>query len=656
MGEKVTFDPVNKIIQVTQVPVDGVVTINVKTDIYSDGKEDWKTDPNLIKYTFPLRSVGGDPLPGEKALGSTYFLSLPWRIKPYGASHTLRVNGNFYMEDGSSAFISPDGAYTVTIESTVSNLVDSQVAQLPEIEHASYQNHVWVDATSSNSGTEYPVGTRRIPVNNMIDAISIAKERGFGAIGLLSQVTIGAGVDLRGLMVVGFGGQESDIQTIVIIGSEAQTHNCEFYYCYVTGEIGGRNYMNTCTFGNLSGMDGLCLNCVVLGDVQIGSGGRLTLAECMSINNPDRNVFDMGGSGQTLILSQFSGHIVLANKTGPEIATLGFATGSVEIASTVENGEINIQGNVGIIDNSTGTAIVDRHTVTVPDVVYNDGIWIDNVNGIESSEYPTGISSRPVKGNDNAIALANRYSITVFNVIGTITVDRDFIGVRVIGDISLTNSLIVFNSPGYNYRDSRFERLTITGILSTESTNQQYENCIIQDLTNVQGLITESAIGGTISVNGDLFMRNISTTGHPVIIDISVAPASSYRWDMDSAHIQIEGMTADSLIALTIRNGELIIGVSCTGGTIHVHGNVIITDNSGGAVIIEDFTNTTDTADAVFSRLENSHNASLLSRKIQTNKAVISEDRRRVTIFDDDGITALIEFDISEDQLQRIPI
>jgi len=83
---------------------------------------------------------------------------------------------------------------------------------------------------------------------------------------------------------------------------------------------------------------------------------------------------------------------------------------------------------------------------------------------------------------------------------------------------------------------------------------------------------------------------------------------------------------------------------------------VTITDNSGGAVIIEDFTNTTDTADAVFSRLENSHNASLLSRKMQTNKAVISEDRRRVTIFDDDGVTALVEFDISEDQLQRIPI
>ena len=43
------------------------------------------------------------------------------------------------------------------------------------------------------------------------------------------------------------------------------------------------------------------------------------------------------------------------------------------------------------------------------------------------------------------------------------------------------------------------------------------------------------------------------------------------------------------------------------------------------------------------------------SRKMQTNKAVISEDNKTVNIFDDDGITIIHSFDISEDKFTRTP-
>lgn len=44
-----------------------------------------------------------------------------------------------------------------------------------------------------------------------------------------------------------------------------------------------------------------------------------------------------------------------------------------------------------------------------------------------------------------------------------------------------------------------------------------------------------------------------------------------------------------------------------------------------------------------------------LSRKLQTNKAVVSEDNKLVTIYDDDRITILHSFDISDDKLSRTP-
>ena len=43
------------------------------------------------------------------------------------------------------------------------------------------------------------------------------------------------------------------------------------------------------------------------------------------------------------------------------------------------------------------------------------------------------------------------------------------------------------------------------------------------------------------------------------------------------------------------------------------------------------------------------------ARKMQTNKAEISQDNKTVNIFDDDGITIIHSFDISEDKFTRTP-
>lgn len=43
------------------------------------------------------------------------------------------------------------------------------------------------------------------------------------------------------------------------------------------------------------------------------------------------------------------------------------------------------------------------------------------------------------------------------------------------------------------------------------------------------------------------------------------------------------------------------------------------------------------------------------SRKMQTNKAEISQDNKTVNIYDDDGITIIHSFDVSEDKLTRTP-
>jgi hypothetical protein len=145
---KVVFDGPNKLIHVAF----GVTTIDVRRDLYSAWKEWIQKNPDGLisaRFFYATRSVGGDPLPGGRQLGSTFFLSNGWRIKPYQGSYRLVITGNLYTDEGESPFVDADGLLNnIRIESTVSTLVEavgvgtrSEVAEAVwGIDPANYEN------------------------------------------------------------------------------------------------------------------------------------------------------------------------------------------------------------------------------------------------------------------------------------------------------------------------------------------------------------------------------------------------------------------------------------------------------------------------------------------------------------------------------------
>lgn len=123
MGAKVTFNATTRRIEVTQAPdVNGVIRLNVKVDIYSDGKEDWLADADLQKMQFPVDALGGNPTP-EGVLGDSYILRYGWRIQPYEADHTLIIDGNLFPEID-PLVVDTVGAYRVEVKEKVSTLVE----------------------------------------------------------------------------------------------------------------------------------------------------------------------------------------------------------------------------------------------------------------------------------------------------------------------------------------------------------------------------------------------------------------------------------------------------------------------------------------------------------------------------------------------------
>lgn len=369
MGLKVTADPFTRLIQVTLAPVlengDMVVDLDIQEDIYSDLKEDWVSNEILRKLKFPVRAVGGDPLPGSKVLGDTYFLASDWKIAPYEGSHRFRVNGNFYSEDGTSPFRTTVGNYNLFLEQTVSSLVDSTVAQLSEIEYASFNGGVTVDEFSPYSGTDYPVGTVREPVNNLTDAMLIASSRGFNTIYVVGDALIDNGGDYTGMIFVG----ESQTKSKLTVSDPANVINAEFYDAEVTGTLDGNAKLKGCEIADLNYIHGFIEQCVLSpGTILLGGGATAHFLDCWS--GESTPVIDMGGSGQSLELRNFNGELTLINKSGPEEVSIDLNSGVIVLTATVTAGIIRIRGVGKVVDNSTGTAVVYDETVNSENIAH----------------------------------------------------------------------------------------------------------------------------------------------------------------------------------------------------------------------------------------------------------------------------------------------
>ncbi len=377
MGVHVDYDTDKRIIYVTTAPTltdgDWVVDLDIKTDVYSDGKEDWLANDSLNKFYFPVRSVGGDDLPGEKSLGATFFLDSGWKLKPYEADHVFQVNGNFYSEDGTSPFISTSGIYNIMVINTVSSLVDSIVQQLAEIEYASFGGGVHIDVSSSYAGTNYPVGTPQAPVNNLADAKLIATERGFNTIHLIGDIEFTNGdvvdaYDIYGeghsLSSLTFSGDVSADDTIIrnsTVKGALDGNDMHFYNCHVE---------------DLDGLSGMLIDCQLMGDIVLTGPEDVQFINCVSaVPGTGTPVVDMGGSGRGLGVRAYAGGLKLINLSGNENISVDFVSGQLKLDSTISAGTIVVRG-AGIITEefSTGTATVVDSGLTNPEHVA-DHVW-----------------------------------------------------------------------------------------------------------------------------------------------------------------------------------------------------------------------------------------------------------------------------------------
>ena len=113
MAAKITWDTSVKIGYLTEAPnLDGVVNLDVRTDVWSGAVLDWEQDnaagQNFRGHYFPLTYSGGaiDPVTGDQQ-GPLFQLIAPWKLQLFDAAHELRIKGVLRTDDGSRFWLPP---------------------------------------------------------------------------------------------------------------------------------------------------------------------------------------------------------------------------------------------------------------------------------------------------------------------------------------------------------------------------------------------------------------------------------------------------------------------------------------------------------------------------------------------------------------------
>lgn len=344
MADIVTFDGPNKII--TEISVAGDNEMDV-VEIYSEWKE-WAAASDNFKFLNAFAVVGGDPISPVQNLGSTFFLENGWRIRPAELSHKLTLIGNiFTREEGGAVFLPTVGAYTVNTETRVSNLVDSSVSRL---DLAQLLQEVYI-SPDGVPGTEEGVGVPTNPVDNMVDARTIADRDHLHSYNFHGDYTLVADHEEWA-----FNGNAAVCQNTLTI-SGVSMDGSRFKDIVLLGTLTGQIDCRTSFLSLLTGLNGSFRDCGIVDTVTLAADASVMMHRCFSLI-PGLSSPELIFNGTNdLNIRCYSGDITFKNVTAGATASVDLDQGTLILDSSCTGGEVLVRGVGLLVDNSNGTTV-----------------------------------------------------------------------------------------------------------------------------------------------------------------------------------------------------------------------------------------------------------------------------------------------------------
>ena len=301
-----------------------------------------------------------------------------------------------------------DGQYSVNLVGSNSNIADvvnpNQVSirsgnsaglvTSSAIEQTEFQERVWIDEINGVTGSTYPKGTPRQPVNNLADAYVISQARGLKRIHFIGNCNFGANDNYSNLEFEGDG-----ISSLITFSSGAKLYNCEFFNTQITGAMSGAVYFFNCAIANFT-LEGdgsnpsrgiILKDSLLLGTFTLAANytGQIRILDCWSdVAGAATPIIDFNNGSSNMINRNWSGGIELRNLTQGLSHSIDFASGQAIIDSSCTSANIVIRGVGKLINNAGAGVTIDdvglMNKVTVADAVWDTEVSTFNGNTMGS--------------------------------------------------------------------------------------------------------------------------------------------------------------------------------------------------------------------------------------------------------------------------------
>ena len=260
-----------------------------------------------------------------------------------------------------TAFVSADRT------SSVSATLQEQNA----LQYSSYGGVVSVDITATNihaSGTAYPSGNKEYPVDNVANGVLIAWDKGIDTLELRGNHVLTTGDNPTQLKIRG----QNKILSIVEVQAGANVLNCEFSRMTISGVLDGESLIEKCDVGALDYVNGEIFKSTLQEHpIVLGGAKEARVIDCYSgVSGTNTAKIDMNGSGQSLLVRNFSGGCRILNRTGLDDCSLDFNSGHCIIDASCTGDAITVRGVCKLtVEVGATMPLIDGKSIMVQDDV-----------------------------------------------------------------------------------------------------------------------------------------------------------------------------------------------------------------------------------------------------------------------------------------------
>lgn len=383
------YDGVNLVITL-DAPTAEVLNQTVE-QIYDDGKQ-WYLGGENSRFPFPWRTTGGDPLtPGVEA-GAYFFLQNQdgWRIISTDEDQTINYSGNLVAEDNVLPIIAETPGRTV-LHLGLQPVTQRVDELLLEVERASFNGNITINTTSGSAGTDYPLGTRSFPVDNLADARIIADRENFDEFEISGSITLDqeyVGFSWTGINSVG--GHSLDFNNQDVSQGTFMNVDVSGTLPALTGEV----ELLDCVVGAVGNFVGKITNSRFEDNISFASG-QTTIVKCNS-SAPAAQVviFDLQDTDAVVFIRGWDGFFQVSNIDHVDARfSVDMDSGQILFnASVINAATVSARGEGSITDDSVFGVDVDGliEPVDIKEIHGDKGL--DEVNAKTITENVAGES------------------------------------------------------------------------------------------------------------------------------------------------------------------------------------------------------------------------------------------------------------------------